>query len=63
MNPSVFVLASVYTCEMYKYLVVLCLLSIIHSSSRCFNINCVTYGHLVLFTFVSVVVSIVMHSS
>ena len=37
---------------MYKYLVVLCLLCIINSSSRCFNTNCVTYGHLVLFTVV-----------
>ena len=63
-NSSVFVRASViHTCVMYKYLVVLCLLCIINSSSRHFNTNCVMYGHVVLFTFVFVVVSIVMHSS
>ena len=56
MNSGVLVRASVYTYETYKYLIVLCLLCIINSSSMCFNTNCVTYGHLVLFTLVLVAV-------
>ena len=52
MNSSVLVRASVYRCEMYEYLVVLCLLCSINSSSRCLHPNCVTYVHLVLCTVV-----------